>query len=122
VNTFRRFCPAIALLLAVLIGGQTTDLLACADEAQATEYAGKIHADAALGGGHPVPASGGFHAGGDHDHAEGAFADCLCHVVFTSTATVPAVPPLGTPERPRSGLLPVRLDATPAPIDHVPLG
>ena len=122
MNAFRRFCPAIALLLALLIVGQSTDLLACADEARAAGHAGELHSDASLGGGHPIPAPGDFHADGEHDHDEGAFADCLCHVVFTSTAALPAVPPLGRSERPRAALLPARLDAAPAPIDHVPLG
>jgi hypothetical protein len=118
----RRAAPLLGLLLAALVLGQSTDLLACADEAQATEHAGEIHADAAFGAGHPIPAPGAFHTGDEHDHEEGGFADCLCHVVFTSTAMLPAVPALGAPERPRAALLPVRLDVAPAPVDHVPLG
>lgn len=120
MNAFRRFCPALALLLALLIAGQTTDLLACADEASPTEHA-STHSDAPLTqGAHPIPAPGGDH--GDAPGHDDALADCLCHVVFTSTAALPAVPPLGTPERPRAALLPVRPGAAPAPIDHVPLG
>ncbi len=120
MNAFRRFCPAIALLLALLIVGQSTDLLACADEATPSAHH-DTHSDAPLvQGAHPVPAPGGDH--GDAPAHDDALADCLCHVVFTSMAALPAVPPLGRSERPRAALLPARLDAAPAPIDHVPLG
>jgi hypothetical protein len=87
MSTLRRFVSPLAALLAVLIVGQTTDLLACADEAVAAESS-ETHTDVLAGGGHPVPAPGDSHG---HDHEDGTFADCLCHVVFAPTGIVPAV-------------------------------
>lgn len=87
MRTLRRTLPVLAAFLAVLIVGQTTDLLACADEAVAAESS-ETHADVLANGGHPVPAPGDSHG---HDHEDGAFADCLCHVVFAPTDIVPAV-------------------------------
>ena len=95
MSTLRLFLAPIAALLAVLVIVQTTDLVACADEAAVAEHAGETHTDALASGGHPVPAPGESHQDGGHDHdgpSEGAaFADCLCHVVFTPTTAVPAV-------------------------------
>lgn len=92
----RRFVSVFAVALAVLVTVQTLDLVACADE---TEQAG--HAD----------------------HGEGGtMADCLCHVTFTRTETLPAVaaapaapPPVYAPfvTRPAS--------ADGRPVEHVPL-
>ena len=88
MSTLRRLLPPLAALLAVLVVVQTTDLVACADEAVAAEHGG-THTDARLAqGAHDVPAPGESHDE-DHEHEEGTFADCLCHVVFTPTGVVP---------------------------------
>ena len=89
MTTLRRLLPSLAALLAVLVVVQTTDLVACADEALAAET-GETHTDARVAqGGHDVPAPGDRHDEGEHEHEEGTFADCLCHVVFTPTGIVP---------------------------------
>ena len=88
MSLFRRLVPSFAALLAVLVVVQTTDLIACADEALASESS-ETHTDALASGGHPVPAPGDSHDEGEHEHEEGTFADCLCHVVFTPTGIVP---------------------------------
>ena len=90
MSTLRRTLPTLAALLAVLVVLQTTDLVACADEAVASEH-GETHTDAPMAqGAHDVPSPGDSHdESGDHE--EGTFADCLCHVVFTPTAVAPTV-------------------------------
>ena len=85
----RRSLSALAALLAVLVVVQTTDLVACADEATATEHADGSHADPTAQGGHPAPAPGDSHDDGEHGHDDGSAADCLCHVVFAPTTVVP---------------------------------
>lgn len=82
----RRFIPAFAALLAVLVAVQATDLVACADEAAAVTHGEATHTDAPDRAGHPVPATGDTH-GGDHEVP----VDCLCHVVFTPMAVAPVV-------------------------------
>ena len=89
MTTLRRLLPPLAALLAVLVVVQTTDLVACADEATAVEHE-ETHTDALASGGHPVPVPGDSHDD-EHEHEEGTFADCLCHVVFAPTTIVPAV-------------------------------
>ena len=118
MSTLRRFVSPLAALLAVLIVGQTTDLLACADESVAAESS-ETHADVLAGGGHPVPAPGDSHG---HDHEDGTFADCLCHVVFAPTDIVPAVgvrPAAGTPAFAYVADAPP--EGEPMGLDHVPL-
>ncbi len=89
MSTLRRILPVLAALLAVIVVIQTTDLVACADEAVAAESS-ETHTGALASGGHPTPAPGDSHDDSDRDH-DGTFADCLCHVVFTPTAVVPEV-------------------------------
>ena len=94
----RLFASVFAVTLAVLVTVQTLDLVACADEMEQS-------------------------ADGHTDHGEGTtLADCLCHVTFTRTETLPAVaaapatpPPAYAPfvARPTSG------DGL--PVEHVPL-
>ena len=121
MSTLRRLLPPLAALLAVLVVVQTTDLLACADEAVTAESTG-THADRLANGVHPVPAPGDSHDGGHGDH-EGTFADCLCHVVFAPTTIVPVVG-----ARPTSGLaafahvVGAPSEVEPSGLDHVPLG
>ena len=90
MSTLRRLLPSLAALLAVLVVVQTTDLVACADEAVAAGSS-ETHTDVLANGGHPVPMPGDSHDDGEHEHEEGTFADCLCHVVFAPTTIVPAV-------------------------------
>ena len=121
MTTLRRLLPPLAALLAVVVVVQTADLVACADEALASESS-ETHTDLLANGGHPVPAPGDSHDDGDHEHEEGTFADCLCHVVFAPTGVVP-----GAGVRPASepaafayvadGLPEVE----PQGLDHVPL-
>ena len=90
MNTLRRFLPTLAALLAVLVVLQTTDLVACADEAVAAEH-GETHTDAQLAqGAHDVPGPGDS-PDDSGKHEDGTFADCLCHVVFAPTAVAPTV-------------------------------
>ena len=120
MSTLRRLLPSLAALLAVLVVVQTTDLVACADEAVAAG-SGETHTDVLANGGHPVPVPGDSHDD-EHEHEEGTFADCLCHVVFAPTTIVPAV---GV--RPASA--PAELayaadgvpEVEPLGLDHVPL-
>jgi len=122
MTTLRLLLPSLAALLAVLVVVQTTDLVACADEALAAET-GETHTDARVAqGGHDVPAPGDRHDEGEHEHEEGTFADCLCHVVFAPTTIVPAVGvrPASAPAEfayVANGLPEVE----PKGLDHVPL-
>ena len=121
MSTLRRLLPPLAALLAVLVVVQTTDLLACADEAVAASSS-ETHTDVPANGGHPVPAPGDTHDGGHGDH-EGTFADCLCHIVFAPTTIVPVVG-----ARPTAGLVAfvhvvgAPPEVEPSGLDHVPLG
>ena len=117
----RRLLPSLAALLAVLVVVQTTDLVACADEAVAAEH-DESHVDPASAGGHPAPVPGDAHDNGN-DHQDETAADCLCHVVFAPTSIVPDV---GAPPTPASGRFASDAAAPPAVepagLDHVPLG
>ena len=121
MSTLRRLLPTLAALLAVLVVVQTTDLVACADEAVAAGST-ETHTDVLANGGHPVPVPGDSHDEGEHEHEEGTFADCLCHVVFAPTTIVPAVGvrPASAPAEfayVANGLPEVE----PKGLDHVPL-
>ena len=123
MSTLRRILPAFAALLAVLVVLQTTDLVACADEAVAAEYVGGTHSDAPVAqGGHDVPAPGDSHDDGEHEHEEGTFADCLCHVVFTPTGVVPTVGvrPASEPAE-FAAFVAAPPEVEPLGLDHVPL-
>ena len=120
MTTLRRLLPPLAALLAVLVVVQTTDLVACADEATAVENE-ETHTDALASGGHPVPVPGDSHDD-EHEHEEGTFADCLCHVVFAPTGIVPdaGVRPASAPAAyVYVGAAPP--DVEPLGLDHVPL-
>lgn len=121
MSTLRRLLPSLAALLAVLVVVQTTDLVACADEALAAEH-GETHTDASFGGGHPTPAPGDSHDDGEHDDHEGTFADCLCHVVFAPTAVLPEVGARPAPESAPFAYVADGLpEVEPLGLDHVPL-
>lgn len=116
----RRLAPLLSLVLATLIGVQTTDLLACADEAAGPD---RTHVDGqAAATAHPTPAPGADHDDGvPHEETPGA-ADCLCHVVFTPTGHLPEV--ASAPVAPPPAYAPYRaypVSAEPRPLDHVPL-
>ena len=121
MTTLRRLLPSLAALLAVLVVVQTTDLVACADEALAAESS-ETHTDALASGGHPVPAPGDSHDEGEHEHEEGTFADCLCHVVFTPTGIVPdaGVRPASEPAE-FAAFVAMPPEVEPQGLDHVPL-
>ena len=121
MTTLRRLLPSLAALLAVLVVVQTTDLIACADEALASESS-ETHTDALASGGHPVPAPGDSHDEGEHEHEEGTFADCLCHVVFTPTGIVPdaGVRPASEPAE-FAAFVAMPPEVEPQGLDHVPL-
>ena len=120
MSALRRLVSPFAALLAVLVVAQTTDLLACADEAQAAEH-GETHTDLASQGGHPTPAPGDSHDDSDGDH-DGTVADCLCHVVFTPTGVVPdvGVRPASEPA-PFAYVAGTPPEVEPMGLDHVPL-
>ena len=120
MSRLRLLVPPLAAFLAVLVVVQTTDLVACADEAEAAEHPGEVHLDG-LGGGHPAPVPGGSHDGG-HGHDEGTFADCLCHIVFAPTAIVPEVGARPAPD-PAPFVAPAETpsEVEPDGLDHVPL-
>jgi hypothetical protein len=123
MSTLRRLLPPLAALLAVLVVVQTTDLLACADEAVAAEHAGETHTDAATqASGHPTPAPGDSHDDGEHGRDEGTVADCLCHVVFTPTGVVPdvGVRPASEPAE-FAAFVAAPPEVEPLGLDHVPL-
>ena len=69
MSTLRRLLPSLAALLAVLVVVQTTDLVACADEAVAAASS-ETHTDVLANGGHPVPVPGDSHDD-EHEHEEG---------------------------------------------------
>ena len=121
MSRLRPLVPPLAAFLAVLVVVQTTDLVACADEAEAAGHPGEVHTDGLAGGGHEMPVPGGSHDGG-HDHGEGASADCLCHLVYAPTAVVPEVG-----GRPAPGLAPSAAptetppEVEPDGLDPVPL-
>lgn len=115
MESFRRCLSPLATFLAVLIAIQVTDVIVCADEAEAADRAGQHEAG-------ERPASGDPHEGSHHQDDESA-ADCLCHIVFAPTTVVPA---LGG--RPAPEALPVALavdappEVEPDGPEHVPLG
>ena len=122
MSTLRRLVPSFAALLAVLVVVQTTDLIACADEALAAEH-DETHVDGALAqGAHGVPAPGDSHGDDEHEDHEGTFADCLCHVVFAPTAVVPEVGARPTTEgAPPAAPADALPEVEPLGLDHVPL-
>ena len=124
MSTLRRLVSPLAALLAVLVVVQTTDLVACADEAEVAEHGGDSHDHGVVAqGAHLVPAPGGDHGDEpDHDH-DGAPADCLCHVVFTPTAVLPSVAARPAAEsEPLAFLAGAVPEVAPLGVDHVPLG
>jgi hypothetical protein len=125
MTTLRNFLAPIAALLAVLVVVQTTDLVACADEAAVAEHAGESHAHGVVAqGAHLIPAPGGDHGddpAGDHDHS-GTMADCLCHLTFTPTTAVPAVAARPAPAAQEFAAFAAALpEVEPWVLDHVPL-
>lgn len=124
MSTLRRLLSPLAALLAVLVVVQTTDLVACADEAEVAEHAGDAHDHGTVvQGAHLVPAPGGDHDDEpDHDH-DGVLADCLCHVVFAPTASFPTVAGRPAPVPAEVAfVLGTPPDVAPSGVDHVPLG
>jgi len=123
MTTFRRIAPLLSMLLVALVVVQTTDLVACADEAAAATHVDGYHVDGAVpAGAHPTPSPGGNHdEGRTHEEAPG-MADCLCHVVFAPTGFVPAVAssPAAEPAA-YAGHLTLHGSAHAKPLDHVPL-
>ena len=115
MNLLRTIAPLFAGLMALLVLGQNTDLIRCADEVGGT-MAVEHHDGGASGTDHaPEPSHGD-----DAPHAEG-LPDCLCHVTFVSTAMVPAMP---APSRltflyPALAASPVEGESSPP--GHVPL-
>ena len=122
MRRLRRTLPAFAALLAVIVAVQATDLVACADEAEAAEHAGQTHVDSFAGGGHPAPAPGDSHDEHEGGDEGGTFADCLCHVVFAPTAIVPTAEVDCVPE-PADFSVAVATppEVEPLGLDHVPL-
>ena len=121
MSTLRRLVPVFAALLAVVVAVQTTDLVACADEAAAVEH-GESRADGPPGGGHPSPAPDDSHDDG-HGHDDGTSADCLCHLAFTPTAVAPEVGAQPAPEPfDFAAVVAAIPEVEPEGLDHVPLG
>lgn len=83
MTAFRRFAPIVAILLAALVAVQTTDIIACADEATPVGRTDGYHVDGKSAvGAHPSPVPGDDHDdGAPHEETPG-IADCLCHVIF----------------------------------------
>jgi len=123
MTLLRRLAPFVSTLLVALVAVQTTDLVACADEAAAATHADGYHVDGApMAGAHPAPAPGGDHdEGAPHEESPG-MADCLCHVVFTRTERLPEVAsaPAAEPAAYAAYVTP-RGSAHAKPLDHVPL-
>lgn len=93
---FRRLAAVCALALAVLVAVQALDVLPCADEM-------------------------GQDAG--HSDAPRTTPDCLCHVSFTRTETVPTVADAPVVMAERLDVPAVRPPSVAGePVDHVPLG
>lgn len=95
MSVFRRLAVVCALALAVLVAVQALDVLPCADE---------------------MDQSAG------HSEAPTAAPDCLCHVSFTRTETLPTVAdaPVAVAERREEPTVrPPSVDGL--PVDHVPL-
>jgi hypothetical protein len=114
----------VAALLIALVGVQTLDLLACADESTALESSGGFHVDGAVtAGAHPSPSPGQEHdESRPHEDKAPSMADCLCHVVFTPTGNVPSV--ASAPAAPSVAYASFTSDAGSAhakSLDHVPL-
>ena len=109
---FVRRLPLLAALLAAVVVVQTTDLVACADEAAAVE-----HAESGTPGGSPTD---GPHS--EHGHDGGLDADCLCHIVFASTAVPPRVAVHSADRAPVAEWTETPPEVEPSGLDHVPLG
>ena len=120
MKTLRHYVPAFAALLVVLIAVQATDLVACADEAQAAQHEGGTHVDAGNQGAHSAPLPGTEHndSGGDHESPP----DCLCHVVFAPLAASPVVGARPAPEPfDFATVVAAPLEVEPLGLEHVPL-
>ena len=119
MSTLRRLRPTLAALLMVSVTVQATDLVACDDDAETVLYEGESHGDATAQDGPSTPTSGCSHS--DMDHG-GAFADCLCHVVFTPTTVVPEVGARPALESSDFAMAVVAIpEVEPRGLDHVPL-
>jgi hypothetical protein len=78
MDCLRKTAPLLSLLLMLIVGGEMTDMLPCAD-IECGAWSTLLHPDA------PPPDSG--------THGDGeSSAECLCHAVFVSTAVRTAVP------------------------------
>lgn len=118
MRPFRRSVPVLAALLVVLVAVQATDLVACADEAQAAEHT-ETHTDGPRAqGAHEAPAPGNSHGGHESEPAP----DCLCHVVFVPTGVVPALSAGPATEARRTAVAVVAPpEVEPLGLDPVPL-
>ena len=77
MNCLRHIAPVLCLVLALVVGGEMTDVLPCVDAECSAWSTGQDS-------GTPPPAGG--------DGAGGSATTCICHAAFVSTARVPAVP------------------------------
>ena len=123
MSTLRRLLPSLAALLAVLVVVQTTDLVACADEAVAAGSS-ETHTDVLANGGHPVPACPGTVTTTANTSTRRARSPTAC--ATSSSRRRPCVPEVGASARrpsPREFVyvadgLP---EVEPLGLDHVPL-
>ena len=76
MSRLQSLVPALALGLALVVGGETTDLLPCAD-GDCGAWSDWLYP------GLPLPAG---------DAGEAPPAACLCHATFVSTARLPSAP------------------------------
>jgi hypothetical protein len=119
----RRLAPLLSALLVALVAVQSLDLVACADEAEAAESDGGFHVDGiGATGSHPTPVPGADHDDGAPHEEHSGLADCLCHVTFTRTESLPDV--ASAPAAPPLPYVTYRMhldSAEVGPLDHVPL-
>lgn len=76
MHRLRQIAPLLSLLLTLIVGGEMTDVLPCAD-VDCGAWNALLHSDA------PPPDDG------DHGDGESSSA-CLCQALFVSTAMMPA--------------------------------
>ncbi len=106
MNRLRQIASLLSLLLTLIVGGETTDVLPCADE-NCGAWNALFHSDA------PPPNNG--------DHGDGGSSSaCLCQALFVSTGVLPAASAPALEGGALFGADPARVPAPSGRVPHPP--